>query len=144
MRRYLDTSLLVAALIREAGTPAAKTYLSACGDEPLLISRWVITEFSSALAIKVRTDTITTGEQGAALTMFRRFGALRLQVVNVESEDFAVAAEMSDHSAIALRAGDALHLAVCIRLGTRLATFDTGLAAAANHHGVSTDLLTVP
>jgi len=39
MRRYLDTSLLVAALIREAGTSAAKTYLSSCGEEPLLISR---------------------------------------------------------------------------------------------------------
>jgi len=76
--------------------------------------------------------------------MRRYLDALRLQVVNVESEDFAVAAGMSDHSAIALRAGDALHLAICTRLGTRLATFDAGLAAAANHHGVSTDLLRVP
>jgi predicted nucleic acid-binding protein len=117
MRRYFDTSLLVAALIREAGTAVAKTYLSACGDEPLFIS---------------------------ALTMFRPFSALRLQVVNIESVDFEVAAGMSDHSAVALRAGDALHLAVCRRLGSRLATFDAGLAAAANHHGVSTDFLTVP
>jgi uncharacterized protein len=144
MRRYFDTSLLVAALIREAGTAAAKTYLSACGDEPLIISRWVIAELSSALAIKVRTGTITPSEQSAALTMFRRFSALRLQVVTVESVDFDVAAGMSDHSAVALRAGDALHLAVCRRLGTRLATFDPGLAAAASHHGVSTDFLTIP
>ena len=28
MRRYLDTSLLVAVLIRVAGTPAAKSYLA--------------------------------------------------------------------------------------------------------------------
>jgi predicted nucleic acid-binding protein len=144
MRRYFDTSLLVAALIREAGTAAAKTYLSACGDEPLFISRWVITEFFSALAFKVRTGTITTGEQCAALTMFRPFSTLRLQVVNVESVDFEVAAGMSDHSAVALRAGDALHLAVCRRLESRLATFDAGQAAAANHLGVSTDFLTVP
>ena len=60
------------------------------------------------------------------------------------SVEFAVAAGRSDHSAIALRVGDALHLAVCTRLGTRLATFDAGLAAAGNHHGVSADLLTVP
>jgi hypothetical protein len=39
MRRYFDTSLLVAALIREAGTAAAKTYLTGCGTEPWLISR---------------------------------------------------------------------------------------------------------
>lgn len=54
--------------------------------------------------------------------MFRRFSTLRLDVVNVESADFDVAAEMSDHSGVALRAGDALHLAVCRRAGTRLAT----------------------
>lgn len=39
MCRYFDTSLLVAALIREAGTTAAKAYLIGCGDEPWLISR---------------------------------------------------------------------------------------------------------
>jgi predicted nucleic acid-binding protein len=144
MRRYFDTSLLVAVLIREAGTEAAKSYLSACGDAPLIISRWVITELSSALAIKVRTGTITPGEQRSALTMFRRFSALRLHMVNVESVDFDVAAGMSDDSMVALRAGDAVHLAVCRRLGTRLATLDAGLAAAASHHGVSTDFLTVP
>lgn len=144
MRPYLDTSLLVAALIREAGTPAAKTYLSACGDEPLFISRWAVTEFSSVLALKVRIGTIVTSEQTAALMMFRRFSTLRLQVVNVDAADFDVAAALSDHSGIPLRAGAALHLAVCKRIGARLATFDAGLAAAANHHGVSTDLLTIP
>jgi predicted nucleic acid-binding protein len=39
MRRYFDTSFLVDALIREAGTAAAKAYLIGCGDGPWLISR---------------------------------------------------------------------------------------------------------
>ena len=39
MRCDFDTSLLVGALIRAAGTAAAKTYLTGCGDEPRLISR---------------------------------------------------------------------------------------------------------
>lgn len=144
MRRYLDTSLLVATLIREAGTPAAKTYLSSCRADPLLISRWAVTEFSSALALKVRTATIDAAEQAAALMMFRRFATLRLQVVNIDPLDFEIAAGMSDHSAIPLRAGDALHLAVCKRLGTRLATFDARMATAGNHHGVDTDFLAIP
>ncbi len=33
MRRYLDTSLIVAALVREAGTEAAKAYLTAARTE---------------------------------------------------------------------------------------------------------------
>ena len=143
MRRYLDTSLLVAVLIRETGTAAAKTYLASCGDRPLLISRWVIAEFSSALAIKVRTGAITTSEQAAALMMFRRFSERRLRVLDIEARDFAMAASMSDQSGIPLRAGDALHLAVCMRVTARLATFDGGLATAAQHHGVATDYLTV-
>lgn len=141
MRYYLDTSLLVASLVREAGTVAAKTYLSERTDQPLLISRWVVTELSSALALKVRTGTITANEQSAALSMFRRFSTLRLQVVNVEPADFEVAAALCDQIGVPLRAGDALHVAVCKRIGTRLATFDAGLAAAASHHGVFTDSL---
>lgn len=144
MPRYLDTSLLVAVLIREAGTPAAKTYLASRGAAPLLISRWAVTEFSSALALKVRTATIDAAEQVAALIMFRRFVTLRLQLVNIDPVDFEFAAGMSDYSAMPLRAGDALHLAVCKRLGTRLATFDARMAAAANHHGVGTDFLKIP
>ncbi len=143
MRRYLDTSLLVAVLIREAGTPAAKSYLASCGDRPLLISRWVIAEFSSALAIKVRTGAITTSEQAAALMMFRRFSERRLRVLDIEARDFAMAASLCDQSGIPLRAGDALHLAVCERVTARVATFDGGLATAARHHGVATDFLKV-
>ena len=69
---------------------------------------------------------------------------MMMKTVNVDSADVELAAGMSDDSAVPLRAGDALHLAVCKRLGTRLATFDAGMVTAANHHGVSTDFLTVP
>jgi len=143
MRRYLDTSLIVAALVREPGTEAAKTYLLAASDEFLLASRWVVTEFSSALALKVRTGTITETEQAAALAMFRRFGASRLRLLDVESKDFDMAANLCDKITAPLRAGDALHLAVCKRTGARLATFDDGMAAAARQHGLPCDLLSL-
>lgn len=141
MRRYLDTSLIVAALVRQPATEAAKTYLSAASDGFLLASRWVVTEFSSALALKVRTGTITEVEQAAALAMFRRFGATRLRLLDIEAKDFDAAASLCDQIAVPLRAGDALHLAVCKRTGARLATFDDGMAKAAKQHGLPCDLL---
>ncbi|MFZ2404516.1 MAG: type II toxin-antitoxin system VapC family toxin [Methylobacter sp.] len=142
MRRYLDTSLIVAALVREAGTEAAKAYLTATRDEFLLASRWITTEFSSALALKVRTGTITETEQADILAMFRCFSATRLRLLDVESKDFDTAAGLCDRAAAPLRAGDALHLAVCKRMGARLATFDNGMATAAERHGLPCDLLT--
>jgi predicted nucleic acid-binding protein len=142
MRRYLDTSVIVAALVRESCTESAKVYLSAARDAFLIASRWVVSEFSSALSLKVRTGTITEAEQAAALAMFRRFSAARLRLVDVEAKDFDTAARLCDQFGAPLRAGDALHLAVCKRTGARLATFDLGMAKAAEYHGLPGDLLT--
>jgi len=141
MRCYLDTSLIVAALVREPGTEAAKACLAAAGKDFLLASRWVVTEFSSALALKVRTGTLTAAEQSAALEMFRRFSAARLRLIDVEARDFAAATSLCDQAVASLRAGAALHLAICKRTGARLATFDHGMAAAAQWHGLPCDLL---
>ena len=52
----LDTSPLVAALTREASTRHVQAWLESHGSEELLISDWVVTEFSSALSIKMRTE----------------------------------------------------------------------------------------
>ncbi len=141
MRRYLDTSLIVAALVRESGTEAAKAYLSSAGNDPLVACRWLTTELSSALALKVRTGVMTSAERTAALGMFHRFSAARLILLDVEAKDFDLAAALCDDVAAPLRAGDALHLAVCKRVGTRMATFDRGMASAAQHHGLPCDLL---
>lgn len=143
MRRYLDTSLLIAILIRESGTKAAKVYLAAARDDFMLASRWTVTEFSSALALKVRTGTITVDEQVAALAMFRRFATSRLKLVEVEHKDFDAAAGLCDQTAAPLRAGDALHLAACKRAGATLATFDIGMTSAAQWHGLPCDLLKI-
>lgn len=141
MRLYLDTSVLVAMLVREAGTEAAKTCLSTASGQPLLISRWTVTELSSALALKLRMAAIGAEEQTAALAMFRRLCATLLRTIDVEARDYESAARLCDQAALPVRAGDALHLAICQRTGAHLATFDTGMAAAAARHGLACDLL---
>ncbi len=55
--------------------------------------------------------------------------------------DVESAARFADQSALSLRAGDALHLAICFDFGATLCTLDRGLSAAGAALGVKTDLL---
>ena len=141
MACYLDTSLLVPLLIREPGTPRVQAFLSAGAAKALLISPWTITEFSSALALKERVRSISRQERRAALTMFEKFRSLRLELVPMDAADFEAAARLCDASAAPLRAGDALHLAVCRRVRGSLATMDQGLAAAGQEAGLAVELI---
>ncbi len=50
--RYLDTSILVAALTREPRTEEMQDWLAAQAPDSLCISDWVLTEFSAALSMK--------------------------------------------------------------------------------------------
>ena len=143
MECYVDTSLLVALLIREPGTRPVQTYLSSVREQTWLISPWTIAEFSSALALKERVGTISHQERLAALSEFRRFCRFRLGVVAAEGADFEAAACLCDGSRAPLRAGDALHLAICRRSQGTLVTMDTTLAAAAQEAGVTVELIRV-
>jgi predicted nucleic acid-binding protein len=62
--------------------------------------------------------------------MFEKFRSLELELVAMEAADLEAAAKLCDASGAPLRAGDALHLRVCRRVRTSLATMDKGLAAA--------------
>jgi predicted nucleic acid-binding protein len=123
MACYLDTSLLVPLLIREPGTPRVQTFLHASAAKALLISPWIITEFSSALALKERVRSISRQGQRAALTMFEKFRSLRLELVPIEATDFEAAARRCTASSAPLRAGDGLH--ACHHLAARYLA-DTG------------------
>lgn len=138
---YLDTSILVAALGNEPHTASSQDWLAAQAAHDLFISDWVITEFSSALALKLRTGQIKKEHRAECLAVFARLVEHSLTVLPVSSSDFRAAARLSDQHQIGLRAGDALHLAICAAHGLHMITLDKVLARAATTLAVSARLL---
>jgi hypothetical protein len=69
--------------------------------------------------------------------------AVDLNTLPLAAEDFEAAARLCLTQAPPLRAGDALHLALCQRLNLQLASFDRGLCKAAAHHQVAHEQLLI-
>lgn len=138
---YLDTSLLIAALTNEAETLQMQRWLVEQDPDELVISDWVATEFSAAVSIKLRTGGIEAHHRAGALTMFTRLCNDNLTVLPVSRLQFQTAARFADQYALGLRAGDALHLAVCAERGATICTLDRRLSEAASALGIKTTLL---
>jgi uncharacterized protein len=138
---YLDTSVVVCALTNEADTAAVQTWLSRQDVQDLTISDWVVTEFSSALSIKLRTGQLGPEHRASALAAFTRLASETLGILPVDRASFRTAARFADQHAHGLRAGDSLHLAICADRGATLCTLDRRLGEAAPLVGVGSVLL---
>ena len=141
---YVDTSVIVSALTREADTALSQTWLTSQETSELTISDWTVTEFASALSMKLRTGALNADHRADALSAFTRLCAESLRTLPVTREDLRAAARFADQSELNLRAGDALHLAICANHGASLCTLDRRLAEAAPRVGVPVRELTPP
>ena len=133
---YLDTSVLGALFFREPTAPAILARLETVGKDDLCVSAWNLAEMASVGAIKERTGSIDAAVRAAGLTAFNRFVPDSLRLAEVEPRDFRAAIVLLDTPALALRAGDVLHLAIVRRLRANLATLDARQSMAANHYGI--------
>jgi predicted nucleic acid-binding protein len=109
--------------------------------DELAISEWVVTEFSAALSIKLRTGQLDTETRADALTLFAQFCAETATLLPVSALHFRIAARFADQHALGLRAPDALHLAICADHGATLYTLDRRLADAGPAVGCNAILL---
>lgn len=138
---YLDTSVIVSLLTGETSAGRIRLWLNNRQPKPLLISDWSLTETSSALSLKLRTDQITMKAYEAAQTQFRLLAANSLEVLPVLQQHFYEAARYCDQHSLGLRSGDALHLAVAMELNAEIITLDKRFATAAQSLGAPCTLL---
>jgi len=133
---YVDTSVIVALLTAESRTQDVTAWYAGLSDTPAC-SDWLLTEFSSALSIKLRTGQIS---EANAKRVRKEFGVLAdggLRIVPVSRSAFVRAAEMVKLHDHGLRSGDSLHLAVALELeASHMATLDRTLAANARRNGM--------
>jgi predicted nucleic acid-binding protein len=138
---YLDTSVLVATFIREAHSERVDRWLNQQDHADLIISGWVISEFSGALANKQRRGDINELQRTTALSAFSRLCTDSLALVPVRQEAFYRAARIADQQEFGVRAAGALHLAIADDHGATLCTLDRRLSDAGPSLGVATLLI---
>ena len=139
MSAYLDTSVHLPTLIVEPSTEAVYDYLSAINQE-LLVSDLAAAEVASALSRLVRMGRLTGADAAARLTDFDAWRAAMSLPVDIRVADARLAYIYVQRFDLALRAPDALHLAIARRLDATLITLDRRLVTAARELGIAADV----
>ncbi len=116
MTIYVDTSAWVASLCREAQSESVGAWLGAQLPQSLMASLWVKTEISSALSIKCRRGDLRAADLAPLHQSFDEFYHSGSHWASLEPNDFSLASALCKDVASDLRGGDALHLAVALRL----------------------------
>lgn len=134
---YLDTSVAIPMFTPEPASRTVLAWLDACEDE-LVSADWILTEFASALFVKVRRGDLTHKHANSAWDNFELFSRSGLYLLPAPRTAFARSAELIRKSSTTLRAGDALHLAMALDIGaTIVATADEQLGHSAAAQGLT-------
>jgi uncharacterized protein len=115
---YLDTSVIVPLIVPETTSSRARSWLDRLDPQwtkELAVSAWALSEFTSAMGIKVRNREITRSQGEAARALLEDALLPNMTVVELTPTDFRLAETMLREFALGLRAGGALHLATASR-----------------------------
>jgi len=134
---YLDASVIVPTLVQSPPTATVDAFLSA-SREPFLISDFAAAEVASALSRLIRMKELDRADAEARLATFDQWLVLDIISVSIQTPDVQQAATLVRRFELKLRTPDALHIAICSRLGVSLVTHDGGMAKAATSIGVAT------
>lgn len=130
MDSYLDASVLVALLGREASSGSVSAWLEDSQDD-LMVSNLARAEASAALARQARIGALSATGVEEAFGHLDAWTSRFTNLVEIVPSDLALATHWVRRLDLSLRAPDAMHVAAARRLGAMLVTLDKGQAAAA-------------
>jgi predicted nucleic acid-binding protein len=132
---YLDASALVPIAVVEPSSALIDSFVLAHSGD-LLVSELAAAEVGSAISRLVRMRLLTEEQGRRRLADFDAWRATNAAACDLEAADVRVAAAYVRRFELMLRTPDALHAAICHRLGCALVTLDTGLERAALDLGI--------
>jgi hypothetical protein len=134
---YLDASVLVPTIFAESSSAAVDAIILANNGD-LVVSEFSAAEVGSALSRLVRMGRLTAADAHSGLSDFDEWRAGATEIAEMDARDCRLANAYVRRFELKLRAPDALHAAICRRLGLQLVTLDRRLAAAARELGLGT------
>lgn len=136
MTTYLDTSAAIPLFVPEPASDQVTMWLESNADS-LVSADWILTEFASALSVKIRRGELAPKQANAVLDNFSTFTQTGLRLVEVNRGTFVRAVELIQNTRSGLRAGDALHLATALETGAEtIVTADGQLEKGALFQGL--------
>ena len=130
MSCYLDTSILISMIMKDAGSARVDAWLDS-SNEALHVSAWAMAEFAAVLWRRQRNREIADTAPAAAILELESWAAnfaVRLGLSASAGDAASILAKRPD---LKLSAPDALHLALAVQAGLTLVTSDLRLAKAA-------------
>ena len=137
MISYIDASAVVPLYVNEQSSRAMRRWFASTDPSQVALSRWTLTEFVSALGIRVRMQTVTPDAARRAISAFDTMTEHSLMILPLDAPDFSRANDLMLDFSLGLRAGDALHIGVALNAGVgRLVTLDQRMTRAAEALGL--------
>jgi len=134
---YFDTSILVPLVLPEPTSNRVEAYARALPLGSLYLSHWGRTEVASAVSREVRLQSLSPEQGRRVWDRFSQMVDDSFRLIAPQVGDFSTADAFVLQFATALRAGDALHLAIAKNRGAAsLLTLDRGLIKAARLLGI--------
>jgi uncharacterized protein len=132
---YLDASVIVPLFVKEGASDAVQNLLQSANDD-FIVSSFAKAEVASALSRRVRKKEISPEEADIWLGNLDEWLDTDATQLAVENHDILSAGEIVRNYQTKLLTPDAIHLALCQRMGLTLVTLDKRLAEAAGVLGV--------
>ena len=128
-------------LVKEPASTAVDAFMATAQQE-VWVSDFAAAEVAAALSRLVRTAHLQATDAAARLSEFDIWRGAMTSAVDIQASDARLAYIYARRFDLALRAPDALHVAVARRLDAVLVTLDRRIATAARELGVTVEMLT--